>query len=200
VITPVSKRLLDQRWYFVRNLVNILRQLNDPNVLEPLGRLAGYPHAKVQSEVIKVFRQYRHPQTDRYLLRQLSSENTAVRFAGIRLSGQSSDPDVALALTDLLNSKGLSENDYGMKKAVLTALGEMRHAAALPGLISFFKSRSLLHPLQHNQLKNEVVSILEQYDGESLLPLLKSISGQLPSELEPLYEKLSGGEDGSGAP
>jgi len=40
---PIIAHLHDKRWFFVRNLVILLRMMNDPAVLKYMGHLVGYP-------------------------------------------------------------------------------------------------------------------------------------------------------------
>ena len=66
-------RLQDKRWYVVRNLLILLRSLNDPSVLKPIGHLFTHPHPQVQLEVMKTYLHFGDPRATRYLLKELGA-------------------------------------------------------------------------------------------------------------------------------
>ena len=49
------KRLHDPRWYFVRNIIILLRRYDDPSVMQPMKRLIGHKHPKVHFEAMKTY-------------------------------------------------------------------------------------------------------------------------------------------------
>ena len=84
---PIIAHLHDKRWFFVRNLVILLRMMNDPAVLKYMGHLVGYPNSNVQFEVMRTFLHFNDPRADRYLIKKLED-------AGLVLSGTSVDGEL----------------------------------------------------------------------------------------------------------
>lgn len=179
----IAARLHDQRWYFVRNLVVLLRDMNDPVVLHALGRLVGHAHPKVQYEVMTTFLHFRDPRADRYLLKELESRDAEVLYNAVRLAAKSQLPEVARKLSQLLNARLGPDADERVKLAVVKSLAEMALPEALPELGKFLRSRSLFSPLQQNRVKIEAVKSLEHYKDPQAALLAEEISTKSSGDL-----------------
>lgn len=92
-LEAVISRLGDKRWYFVRNLVVILRELDDPSVLKYIRRLCNDPHPKIRREVIRTFQHFSHPEADRFLIQDMNSSDRELQFNAIRLAEKSRSPE-----------------------------------------------------------------------------------------------------------
>jgi hypothetical protein len=179
----IEARLHDRRWFFVRNLVILLRGMEDPSVLKPLGRLVGYANPTVQFEVMRTFIHFNDPRADRYLLKELDSKDPAVLLQAARLAANSSSPAVATKLSEVLNRKLLKETDENVKSSAIKALAEMALPEALPGLRQFLHSRSLLQSFQSNSLKIEAVKTLIRYDSSDAVDLAEEVYRKASGEL-----------------
>ncbi len=179
----IEARLHDRRWFFVRNLVILLRGMEDPTVLKPLGRLVGYANPTVQFEVMRTFIHFNDPRADRYLLKELDSKDPGVLVNAARLATNSKSPQVAAKLSEVLNRKLLKETDENVKSVVIKALSEMALPEALPGLKQFLNSRSLLQSLQGNTLKIEVIKTLGRYDSPDAVDLAEEIYRKYSGEM-----------------
>lgn len=179
----IEARLHDRRWFFVRNLVILLRGMEDPTVLKPLGRLVGYANPTVQFEVMRTFIHFKDPRADRYLLKELDSRDPGVLVNAARLANKSRSPQVAAKLAEVLNRKLLKEADEKVKSVVIKALSEMTLPEALPGLKQFLHSRSLLQSFQGNTLKIEVVKTLGRYDSQEAVDLAEEVYRKYSGEL-----------------
>ena len=179
----IEARLHDRRWFFVRNLVILLRGMEDSSVLKPLGRLVGYANPTVQFEVMRTFIHFKDPRADRYLLKELDSKDPGVLLQAARLAANSSSPEVAAKLSGILNRKLLKETDENVKSSVIKALAEMALPEALPGLRQFLHSRSLLQRFQGNTLKVEAVKTLGRYDSPDAVDLAEEVYRKASGEL-----------------
>ena len=192
----IEAQLHDKRWFFVRNLVILLRSMNDPAVLLPLGRLVGYANPKVQFEVMRTFLHFNDPRADRYLLKELDSTDPGVLLNAARLAANSSNPEVAAKLAEILNRKLLKEADENIKSVVIKSLAEMALPEALPGLERFLLSRGLLQSLQGNTLKVEAVKTLARYSDPAAITLAEDVyrkcSGDLARAAGEVCLKLQG--------
>ena len=192
----IEARLHDNRWFFVRNLVILLRSMEDPAVLQPLGRLVGYANPKVQFEVMRTFLHFNDARADRYLLKELDSSDPGVLLNAARLAANSSNAEVARKLSEVLNRKLLKEVDENVKSVVIKSLAEMALAEALPGLEQFLHSRSLLRSLQGDSLKVEAVKSLGRYSDPAAATLAEEIyrkySGELSRAAGQVCLKLKG--------
>ena len=179
----IEARLHDRRWFFVRNLVILLRGMEDPSVLKALGRLVGYANPTVQFEVMRTFIHFNDPRADRYLIKELDSKDPGVLLHAARLAANSSSPEVATKLSGLLNRKLLNETDENVKSTAIKALAEMALPEALPGLRQFLHSRGLLQSFQGNTLKIEAVKTLGRYDSPDAVDLAEEVYHKASGEL-----------------
>jgi len=156
-------RLRDNRWYFVRNLLVLLRNMDDPSVVRHISRLHQHPHPKVRQELLKTLLHYQDPEADRLLLSSLTGKDREQRLIGIQLAVQSRNPDVVTLLLGFLEKGGITDYDYELKSAVVRTLGEMGNVDALPELVKLLRSRNLIHAQKHDRLKLDVVNSLVNY-------------------------------------
>ena len=179
----IITHLQDRRWFFVRNLVVLLRAMNDPTVLLPLGRLVGYANANVQFEVMRTFLHFKDPRADRYLLKELDSNDPGILLNIARLAANSRSPEVARKLSGVLNRKLLKETDENVKSAVIKSLAEMALPEALPGLSQFLHSRNLFQSMQANSLKVEAVQTLGRYSDPAAAILAEEVYRKYSGDL-----------------
>ncbi len=179
----IEARLHDRRWFFVRNLVILMRSMNDSTVLQPLGRLVGYANDKVQFEVMRTFLHFNDPRADRYLLKELDSNDPGVLLNAARLAANSNSSDVARKLSEILNRKLLKEADENIKGVVIKSLAEMALPEALPALGRFLHGRSLMQSLKGNSLKVEAVKSLCRYNDPAAATLAEEVYRKYSGEL-----------------
>lgn len=162
----------DNRWYFVRNLVAVLRVLGDPAALRPLRRLLAHPHPRVRQETLRSLVHFRDPEGERMLLRELGSGNREALLNAIQLADRSRSPEVRERLLALLRRGGLGGPDFDVRCAVVRALAETGDETALPEMARQLRGKSLLRSAPLTRLKVEIVRSLARYPAAAALPLL----------------------------
>ena len=169
-------RLRDKRWYFVRNLVLILRNLNDPWILPPIRRLLGHPHPKVHEEAFKTLLHFRDPEAHQMLLDDLSGKDKEAQLTAIGLAENCQSVEVANRLIELLNKGNMFRSEFDLKKKIIQTLGRIGNPSILPHLERIFQSNSLLHRNALNQLKGEIIRSLEYYPGKEPVLIVEKLS------------------------
>jgi HEAT repeat protein len=172
----VIARLGDDRWYFVRNLVVILRRLDDRGVLRHISRFISHPHPRVRQEVLRTFLFYQDPEADRLLLKDLKSSSREQRLGAAQLSEFSRSPEVFSSLLEILERGGIADFEFELKRAVVRTLAEIGNPEALAALASVLRGKSLLHPVLHGRLKSEIITSLGRYPAATAAPLLGEIA------------------------
>ncbi len=195
------ERLRDNRWYFTRNLILLLRNLEDPGVVAPLRRLTGHPHPKVRQEAIRALLHFRDAEADRLLMRALASTDQETLLNAVRLAEGSSHPDIQKKLVEILKHGGFSGNECELKSAAIHSLGIIGNPATLPELERLLSSRSLFRSGQLSRLKEEAVQSLKFYPKTEVVALLKTLAKSGQSEVrrhaEEIYRLLQGGDNAS---
>jgi len=180
----IISRLDDERWYFIRNLVLILRNINDPGVLEHLHNKINHSHHKVRLETLKAMLQFQDPDAEQMLLKDMESQDTDVRINAVKIAAYSKSKTVFDKLKRIISKSPFMEFDFDFdfKKAVIHALADIGNTDVLPALKRFLYSRSLFHPVLHNRLKTEVVRSLGRYPVDDVIAILEKIAGSQNEE------------------
>jgi len=177
-------RLGDGRWFYVRNLVALLRGLNDPAAVRPLRRLLSHPHPRVRQETLRTLVHFRDPDGERMLLRELESSDRETLLTAIQLADRSPTPRVRERLLWLLRKGGISGPDLEIRCAAVRALAEAGDPAALPELARQLRSRNILRAAALTRLKAEIVRSLPRYPMADALPLIREAAASGVPEVE----------------
>jgi len=159
----IIAHLQDPRWYVVRNLVILLREINDPAALPALRRLSGHPHPKVQFEVMRTLLHFKDSRAERTVLQELENRDTTVLINAVRLTSGNHNPTVLLRQAELLNDCGNSEQELHLKSVIIKSLAEAGFDEGLEELAAFIETRSLFASAALTRVKVEAISSLARY-------------------------------------
>ncbi|RLB68150.1 MAG: hypothetical protein DRH08_01780 [Deltaproteobacteria bacterium] len=190
VKTPISARLKDDRWFFVRNMVIILREIKDPSIIPLLGRLSGNTHPKVQFEVMNTYLYYGDDRADRYLLKELAGKNPASLLSAIRLAANSRNPKIVIMLSKLLNVRLPAEHELEVKTNAIKVLRKSATEDVLPELASFFLKKKLFGGSQPLSLQIKAIAILEKIGTVDAGILAGKVSQSASGELAHASENV----------
>lgn len=188
-------RLSDKRWYVVRNILVILRNLGDSSSVRYLYRLGNHPNPKVRQELTRTLVHFRDPEGDKLILRDMSSPDLEVCSNAIQLAGKCANPVIIKALLELLQKGGFSGQEFELKRLAINALADMGNVSVLPELERILKSKNFLHPVMLSRLKGEILKSLDRYPAASARKLLDPFaggSGELGRLAQDALKNLSG--------
>ncbi|KAA0895166.1 HEAT repeat domain-containing protein [Oryzomonas rubra] len=172
----ILARLDDQRWYYLRNLLIMLRSLDDPEIVPHIRPLVMSRNPKVRQDALRTLLSYNDPVAERQLLRDLESNDKEVRLAAIGMAEKSRSPDVFRKLLAIVAKSGLSQLDLELKSTAIASLKEMGREEALPELLKVLGSVNLIRAKALTRLKLDIVRSLEGYPPPSVLPILEKIA------------------------
>lgn len=184
----VIRRLTDGRWYYVRNLLYILRNLNDPTVLDSIHNAFIHSHPQVRAELLHILIALKDPRAVGILVKEMDSPDHNQRLKAIQFAGETQDQAIIQKLLDLLTHKGLNKTDLEIKKAVVNSLAEIADPGVLPSYEKILKSFALFSRGRLRDLKLEIIKSLERYSSLDVLPFLAGIS---KSQSRPLADEIS---------
>ena len=185
-------RLRDKRWYFVRNLILVLRHLDDPSILPALKKMRGHQHPRVREEVFKTLSYFQDPDAEQMLLEDLSSQEREVQRSAVQLAEDSRGPEVFNRLLELLNRGGIFGADFDLKIEIIRTLAKIGNPESLPHLERLLRSRNFLHRQSTNRLKAEAIGSLEFSPAKEAIPFLEKFSGdrELASGVSQTLKKI----------
>ena len=183
VAERASQRLGDPRWYYLRNLLALLRELGDSSLAGVIRPFFRHPHPKVRQEALKAGLSFHDGQAQRILLEQLDSSNAGDVAAAVALTRLGHDPRIIAKLSDLLEMNALFDYHLELKKGVVTALIDIDPRQALPVLERLLAGHNLLHPLRHAQLRRDIVKKLEGCEPPLVTELLQQLAASRDAEL-----------------
>ena len=169
-------RLKDSRWYYLRNLIIILRRLGDPSSMSEINPLWNHPHEKVRDETIKAALVFQDPQGSGHLLEEFSHPDPQRRLSAVKVARHSHDTRVRSSLLAILGDKNLSIQGLHLKLAALDSLTEQGGKDLLPHLEDRFRAFSLRHPRRQMRLRQRILSNLKNFPQDDIAALLNRLS------------------------
>lgn len=182
----VTERLHDSRWYFVRNLVVLLRGLDDPALMHNLAPLLNHPHERVRQETLKTAFHFRDPRADNALLKELHRRPEGPPEWAINLAGHCQDKRILCRLLKLMSESGLNKEGLAVQLAIVTTLGKIGDPIALNDLARVLFGFSVCHPYRHRRLQYRIVETLKNYPPESSAPVYRRLARSARPDLAEL--------------
>ncbi len=170
------KRLKDSRWYYLRNLIIILRRLGDPSSMSEISSLWDHPHEKVRYEVVKTALIFQTPQGSDHLLKELSHPDHQRCLSAVKMARHCRDPRVKSSLLKMLGDKNLSRKGLHLKYAILDSLTKNGDKDILPHLEDRFRAFSLWHPRRQMRLRQRILRNLKNFSPNDIAMLLHNLS------------------------
>ncbi len=186
---PALSRLQDERWYFIRNLILVLRNLGDPSILPALKGMLEHRHPRVREEVFKALFHFRDPDAERMLLGDLSSWEEEIQRSAVRVAEYSRSSGVFDKLLEILSRRAVFGIDFELKIEIIRTLAKIGKPESLRHLERLFQSRTFLYRRGMNRLKAEVIHSLEFYPSPKAALLLKKFSRASDHELADLASR-----------
>ena len=182
----VLSRLHDERWHMVRNLIVLLRGLEDPELMDIMEPLLQHPHERVRQEALKTAFYFKDARADVAILKELKRSTDLPPVWAIGLARHSRDARVFQRLTDLLRQSGLSNESLTIRLAVVTTLADIGNPIALNGLEQVLFSFSVCHPRRHKRLQAQILSSLKNYPCEATISLYRRLDRSMRPDLAEL--------------
>jgi hypothetical protein len=194
-IAPIIGRLTDNRWYFLRNLILMIRAIGDLTHRERLRPLARHSNQRVRQETLKTLLHFRDSVAEQQVLQDMDDDDLEIRKMAIHLAEKNPSQKIFNKVLSFLAKPGLSAREYELKCAAVQSLAEIGKEEALPSLSKVLESRNILHPVLLTRLKLEIVRSLERYPVHSARQVLKRLSAgkdRLAQQAEQSLRSIAG--------
>ncbi len=121
-IQALVKGLSDPRWYVVRNIIYILRQIKDRSVIEYLVKTARHQDVRVRMEVLRAFGEFEGPGVLPALREALDDPEASIRMMAVRALGKLMSEPAKGIIVSRINGKGFIDLDFNEKKEYFEVL------------------------------------------------------------------------------
>jgi hypothetical protein len=208
-IVPETRRLLaDSRWYVVRNMVLLLRRVQDRSAMSEILRCADHPDLRVRLEAIRALFAFDSKVPRDLLARTINHPDPRLAEAAVLLSGQHGITQATDLLVEILLRWDFFGRRRSMRLKALRALADLGDPAVLPRLGRFFRERPF--PLAAIEERRSAYRYLSSYPvagrapwvakGErSRDPIIRDICRGLAKAGPPVSERTADAEGSTGA-
>lgn len=194
VIPEAVRRLNDERWYVVRNMIYLLRECGGEKYLKQclnhIKKLAKDKNNKICIEAVKTLLEFDTPIAPSYLKHYLRSKNFELRQQAVMLAGAYKVKDAVPYLIELLVKKDPFGTESYYKVSIVKALAEIGDPRAIDPLKKIYNSKALLYRGILDELKIEIFRTLQSYPRIAIRPLLELGVNSKNKEIRSICENL----------
>ena len=180
-VPEAHKRLHDSRAYYVRNLLILIRRAGDQKSIPHVRPLVKHQDEKVRMEALSTLLHFKDPESVKLLRGRIHSKDPDIASQAIALAGQYRVHDVTEDILSRLKRIILFETDYVVNEEIISALGEIGDARAMPDMEKLARAAWSLYPQRLMHMKELLFESLGRYPRESIVNIL-TIGERLNSE------------------
>jgi hypothetical protein len=168
-IVPETRRLLaDPRWYVVRNMVLLLRRVQDRTTMSEIRRCADHADLRVRLEAIRALFAFDSDVPRDLLARTIHHPDARLAEAAVLLSGRHGIAQATDLLVEILLRWDLLGRRRSLRLKALRALADLGDPAVLPRITRFFRERPF--PLIALEERRAAYRLLGSYDPAARTP------------------------------
>ncbi len=191
VVPEAIKRLNDERWYVLRNMLCLIRQCGGKRSLEQVRKLARDKNKKVCMEAVKTLLHFGTPDALSYLRLYLENRDPEFRQQAIKLAGTYRVKAAVPHLIELLNKNDFLGTETYYKISVVKALAEIGDPRAIAPLERLYRSKRLFYRDALEGLKVEIFRNLHCYPPDAIGQMLELGLNSRNEEIRDISARLS---------
>jgi hypothetical protein len=168
-IVPETRRLLaDPRWYVVRNMVLLLRRVQDRSAMDEIRRCADHSDLRVRLEAIRALFAFDSKVPRDLLARTIHHPDPRLAEAAVLLTGQHGITEATDLLVEILRRWDLLGRRRSMRLKALRALADLGDPSVLPRIAHFFREWPI--PIVALEERRAAYRLLSSYDEAARAP------------------------------
>ena len=195
ILPEVNRRLNDERWYVVRNMIYLIRECSSgryqKDYVHKIRKFTRDKNTKVCMEAVKTLLAFGTRDGPSYIKHYLRSKDLEQRQQAVMLSGSYKVKSAVPYLLDLLNKKDPFGTEAYTKILVVKALSDIGDTRGIKQLLRLCRSRTLLHRSIYEELKVEIFRSLKNYPQDAIKPFLELGTKSKNEEIRSISENLS---------
>lgn len=189
IVPEVIHFLSDDRWYVVRNMIVLLRSVNDRTSLPEIRRIAQHSDLRVRLEAIKTLLAFDASVPRTLLAEAINDRDPKMAEAAISLVGSYGIKEAVGPLVRILAKRDL----FGMRRPLriraIKALGELAEPDALPQMQHLFSTSFL--PWPNRAERQAAFESLAAYPPEARAPFVERGLRSRDREIRQICRRLS---------
>lgn len=150
-IQTLAKGLHDSRWYVVRNIIYILRNIGDKRAVEYLLNTAKHSDIRVRKEAIKALGELKSPIGLQTLRDALNDADDSVRRSAAKALGAIGSETARRLIIEKISQNDFNNRDFEEKKEFYEVLSRWNDAGMVDFLTRKIKKRSLFKRAQRDE-------------------------------------------------
>jgi hypothetical protein len=191
-VVPAATRFLnDDRWFVVRNVIILLRSVNDRTSLPEIRRCAQHADLRVRMEAIKSLFALDTTVPSDILDKAIHAADPKLAETAIMLVGNYGIREGMQPLLRLLDGKDIFGARRGLRLRAIKALGELADPAALQQMERFFRDSWLPWPSKVE--RRAAYESLASYPAEGRAPYVERGLRSRDAAIRAICEKVSHG-------
>ncbi len=173
-ISSLLNGLGDRRWYLVRNIVLIIKQIGDIEAAYKLITKVRHTDIRVKTEVIKTVGDLKIAQALSFLEESLSADEQQVRIAAVRAIGHlRSEKAKQILIQQIKENKAFIDKNYDEKKCFFEVLSLWKEDDVAEFFSGFLKLKSYFSRKKLYETMACAAYALGRIGNSEYLPLLK---------------------------
>jgi HEAT repeat protein len=172
-IQILAKKLDDQRWYVVRNIIYILRKIGDRRAIDHLLKTVRHGDIRVRKEVIKALGELGGHEVVQTLRGCLDDPDVQVRTAAAKAFGTIGSEPAKKILLDKISDKSFKDKGLDEKKEFFEIIARWKDAEVFDFLVRIMKLKSFFNRSKITENKACAAHGLGLLGNKDALPLLE---------------------------
>mgnify|MGYP001565579380 FL=1 len=171
-IQAIASALHDTRWYVVRNIVYILRQIGDEGVVEYILNTVRHEDARVRKEAIKALGELKNPLALRALRECLNDTDITIKKSAVRAIAAIGSETAKRMLLERVSEKSFRDRDFDEKKEFFEVLAQWNDPDVVDFMMRILKKRSFFKRARSDENRACAAHSLGLMGNKDALPAL----------------------------
>lgn len=172
-IQMLARKLDDQRWYVVRNIIYILRKIGDRRAIDYLLKTVRHGDIRVRKEVIKALGELGGHEVVQTLRECLDDPDVQVRTAAVKAFGNIGSEPAKKIVLGKISDKSFKDKDLEEKKEFFETIAWWKDTEVFDFLVKVMKLKSFFHRSKKIENKACAAYALGLLGNKDALPLLE---------------------------
>ena len=184
-INAVANGLSDRRWYVVRNIIYILRQIGDRRAIEYLTRSIRHPDKRVRKEAIRALGEMGSGDVVSILKGCLTDSDESIRVAAVRAIGHIGTIVSKKIITDCIRGKDFRDPSFSEKREYFETLARWPEGDTEELVLRVLKKQTFFKRIKNDETRAAAAycaALIGSKEAAGILEKLKDSKNRILKE------------------